>query len=114
MSQRYFYPAEYTTNTKPNPKPKPNPKKKKLTLGLATRRSDMSLRQNHIHVTRGDSPILFPRVCDRREGPRLVYLQTCRSDMLQVHVTRGDGMCVRHFVAATFCRRDVSHEFKLM
>ena len=59
-----------------------------------TCRCDKSLRQ---------SPILLPRVCGCREGPRLVYLQTCRSDMLQVHVTRGDGMCVQHFVTMT-CR----------
>ena len=50
-------------------------------------------------VTRGDLlprhvPNPFPRVCGCKECPQLVYLKTCRSDMSQVHVTRGDGMCV--------------------
>ena len=58
---------------------------------------------HEVTCRRNMSPVLFPRVCGRREGPRLVYLQSCRSDMSQVHVTRGYGMCVRHFVAA-MCR----------
>ena len=81
----------------------------KVLSHKVTCHSDMSTRQNHIHVTWGDSmpqqvaaTVLnnpFPRVCSFREGPQLVYLQTCHSDMSQVHVivTRGDGMCLRHF-----------------
>ena len=70
----------------------------------------MSPRQNYIHVTRADltlrQMVLVTSYRSRwrgKERPRLVYLQSCRSDISQVHVTTGDGMCVRHFVAAT-CR----------
>ena len=57
------------------------------------------------------SPIFFLRVCSHKECAWLVYLKSCRSNMSQVHVTRGDGMCVWHFVTATCCMNSNWFEF---
>ena len=71
-----------------------------------TCRCDTSPRQNHTHDTQYNM-LRHVAVTSYRsrlhpgEGPRLVYFQSCRSDMLQVHVTWGDRMY------AIFCLCDM-------
>ena len=73
----------------------------------------MSMRQNHIHVTRGDwSPRHVPNPFSQGLQSQGRPTIGCRSDMSQVHVTQGDGMCMQHFVAVT-CRMN-SNWFEFM
>ena len=77
---------------------------------------DMSLQQNHIQqwdLTLQHVAVTSyrSRLC-RREGPWSVYLRSYRSNMSHGHVTRGDQMCVQHFVTTTWiCMNSSWFEF---
>ena len=80
----------------------------------ATCRSDVSPRQNHIHVTRGDLSsrhVLSPFSQGlRSQGRPAIGLFT---ELSQRHVASACHTRGRN-VRATFCCHDVSHEFKLI